>query len=338
MAQRALKVLKPSRVEALLELQSIFQRHRSVPSLCFPQAMRVRHEMQKAVNNPLGGGYAASDHGGLHFGYTVPKIACTDPDGCLPLSALLTVIDETSTWAGMALDRHWRPGASVQLRVERKRLTPIQPGEHLAIVSSVLKQGKAMSFLAATVIDESGETVARGSHIKFLDTMPPGWNLLFGRAFGVTKAVLSWAAQREPAEREEEEHDAPLLPLLRPISSDDTGGSEGIARRFTAGKEHLNGLPLSIARMHGGCQAMVHEAVSREAVATSGANDEQQQPVRCEDIEVQYLSHGRIGEHTCSVVGPPTAGATAGMLNTSSRISDKRGAVVSEAHARFSAL
>ena len=304
----------------------------------FPAAMATLHSPQEAID-PVNGGYTNLNRCGLRFGYTVPAHACTEGGGTFPLSAVLSVIDDASTWAVIAADRVRRPGVSVLLKVERLRPAPIEPGERLTVVSHVSKVGKAMGFLAARVLDESGKVVAWGSHIKYMP-MPPGWDIAFGRAYPLTRRLASLFARPAHGDAmsvapEGEAANPPLLPLLQRGGSQAAAGDSVHMSIFDVAPEHLNGMPLALAGMHGGCQAMVHEVLAAEAAAAATGVA----GLQCHAIELSYLSSGRVGTHSCAV-DKPTMGVTANTVLTTSCIrsgDDGRGRVVSSARATFAA-
>ena len=55
-----------------------------------------------------------SQDGKLTYEYHVPRRIC-GTDGAMPLSAIVALVDETTTWASIANDKNRRPGVSITL-------------------------------------------------------------------------------------------------------------------------------------------------------------------------------------------------------------------------------
>ena len=97
--------------------------------------------------------------------------------GTLPLSTMLAVLDETSSFASIACDKHLRPGVSVHLTATSVRPTGPTAGETLTFRSRVVRLGRKLGWIDCDVHGEDGALVAKGRHTKYLD-MGAAWNLL----------------------------------------------------------------------------------------------------------------------------------------------------------------
>ena len=105
--------------------------------------------------------------------YDVPKHLCMTAEGTstkLPLSVLMSVFDDVSTWPIVVKDKQHRPGVSVHLSAELLDPSrPITPSTPLRIESIVDKSGRMLAFCSINAYNrDSGELVAVGKHTKFL--------------------------------------------------------------------------------------------------------------------------------------------------------------------------
>ena len=97
------------------------------------------------LNDPACGIYAVDDAGGIRFEYTVPEAALMG-GGELPLSSMLAIADDVTTWAAVGADRYSRPGVSVELSLTRSRARPVRAGDRIVVSPLVTKLGRAMAM------------------------------------------------------------------------------------------------------------------------------------------------------------------------------------------------
>lgn len=341
------------RLQTMLEINAIFERFG--PAISFPRTLRMTHAQQARKAE---GGYVSFGDDGLVFKYRVPEAACIN--GALPLSAMLALIDETTTWASVGLDKYRRPGVSLALEAVRTRAAPVRAGDDLVITSRATKIGRAMGFLSASVADAAtGEQLASGRHTKYL-VMFTGWNTLLSCSSPAVPALTAYVRSRPPPPEapggESAEGsatpalDGPARGLgqLAELSGAVAGTGSGVgaawACDFTCEKRHLNGMPEGFAGMHGGAQAIVHElgaAAALEAAApTRGA-------LQLEELSLSYLSSGPLGGCTLAAQPQPVpagratggGGVSAHELLCSSRLlaggAGPSGLLVSDARTRF---
>lgn len=170
------------------------------------------------------------------------------------LSTLLAIIDEVTSWSSLIGDsKRRRFGVSINLRAEWAKFpspSPIFPGQTIRINTTNSKIGKTIGFVRAEICDsKTGERLALGSHIKFLD-MGPMMNFLLS-FWPLTKKVLTTLIPYD-VEMEKQSKTKYQLPHL--FQSLDLTKDQPT---FTPDKIHSSlGGPL-----HGGCQAVLHELV-----------------------------------------------------------------------------
>ena len=311
----------------LLELMAAGERARFMPRWSFPHSLAAKHWQQQES----GGGYVAYDDG-LRFIYTVPAAVCTD--GIAPAGVLLAVMDDTTSWAAIGADASRRPGVSVSLALEVCDAAPVEACERLVFTSRVQKLGRSMGFIACEIAREAtGEQVALGRHTKFLD-MGPLWAFAFGRAYPLTRAASGLLLRPEPPGRPDGVPSGPDLRLGAPSACD------GASRAFAVGCEehHLNGMPKGLGQgVHGGCQAMVHEAAAAHVVAQMQRERGEGGSRRLRSIEVTYLSSAPPGPLACVVSATRGERGGSGVrLSSLLRPTDGGDATRSEAHMLFS--
>jgi acyl-coenzyme A thioesterase PaaI-like protein len=258
----------------------------------FVHELLGKHEQQLS----FGGGYTSWEAGrGLIFEYEVPKRICGNSEW-MPLSAILSLADETTTWMGMQLDPSRRPGVSIALSAELAgEARPPQPGERLVFESHVQKLGRSVGFLGCDVFDAaSGELRARAKHTKFLATQPPGWNVVVGKLFPLTSALVDRAcAARAPPEVAVDDA-AAFGQLVAPSRLQHASDGHTTAA-FTVEASHLQENSI----LFGGCHAFFHESAGTAAAAAAMSAD--RADVRgsarpqLRSMRVEYLGGARKG-------------------------------------------
>lgn len=196
------------------------------------------------------------DNSRLKFRYRIPEHLCVSQGilGAqshgdnevkrLPLSAFLAIFDELTTHALVVEDKKTRPGVSVHLSAQFVHPSLAFHGNNVEFYVKAVKVGHSFGFTEAeAVCVDSGKTICRGQHTKFL---PIGsWIQEF--VLGPALPFTSWfTATFKPSEINKnsnygEDHIEDILSL-----------NEG---KFSVEKHHCNGLN----SLHGGCQAMLLE-------------------------------------------------------------------------------
>ena len=111
------------RLDALLRLIEAARTARFLRPHTFSHELQAKHWQQQALH---GGGFTRFDDSGVvRFEYVVPDHVCRR--GHLPLSTLLALVDETTTWASIGMDRHRRPGVSISLEATLEQQVPPPP-------------------------------------------------------------------------------------------------------------------------------------------------------------------------------------------------------------------
>lgn len=211
------------------------------------------------------------DQNVLTVRYTIPREACSTKLGNkFPLSAYLTVLDETTTWAIMARDKKHRPGVSTSLSAV---LGPagmagqgFDPGDVVDIHVSVTKIGRYLGFANAKVIhDETGEIVCIGSHTKFL---PMGLlvETLTGKLLPMVKMYASTIQKvhHDDDDKSNVSNEQKCLTIDDLLELDNLS-DDGKKASFTMQRYHGN----LMGAMHGGCQAMLMEMVGYQAASNA---------------------------------------------------------------------
>lgn len=389
----------------MLELMAAAERARFMPRWSFPHALSSKHWQQR----DSGGGYLSYDDG-LRYGYRVPADVCSS-DGVASTSALLAVMDEATSWAGIGADKARRPGVSVSLSLELLGdAAPVAAGETLIFTSHVQKLGRSMGLYACAAPpslprmrlslspsfllpsgahlvlcddttwptrpfrthrsitcevsrESTGELVAVGRHTKFLD-MGRLWSFAFGTAYPLTRSAGQLVARTEPPGRPAGVPSGPELDVRPPdavdAASTRSSGGGSVVSTVVCAAHHLNGVPAGFGDgVHGGCQAMIHEAAARNAVGLAGltnsisggthggretGSDAESAPTppRLLSLEVTYLSSARPVPLACAVAplrSGPIAGSAGGLIRASSQLRPRDGsaadAPLSEAQMTF---
>lgn len=93
----------------------------------------------------------------------------------LPVSSVIAIFDDLSTYSFLVKDRNCRSGVSVDLSAELLRDIPT--GSTIHVVSHVSKLGKSIGFSDLHMYNEKNELVARGYHTKYLP-MGAAWDII----------------------------------------------------------------------------------------------------------------------------------------------------------------
>ena len=264
-------------LDALLSLQTHAQKLRPLRRRSFAHELLGKHEQQQ----PSGGFTAWDDERhSLLFEYVVPSRIC-NADMKMPLSAILSLVDETTTWASIGADPLRRPGVSISLEaslVDHDK--PARAGDRLIFESRVHKVGRTVGFIACDIRTSAGRPVACANHTKYLH-MGAAWDFAFGRAFGATEAVLVPMLSTERPAPEVDADDTrgferlltPSSVELRPLgpeagaAADDGSAPHETVVAFECLEEHLQ----EVSIVFGGAHAMMHERAASIAAARAAA-------------------------------------------------------------------
>lgn len=208
------------------------------------------------------------------FSYEIPKHATKG--GRLPLSGFLSVFDDVTTWAIVALDRKKRAGVSTSLFAELGPLGlqggSMGPGDLVQINARVVKIGKVFAFAAAEAVEfKTGRVICYGRHTKY---MPMGifYEILLGPLLPVTKLITKWLPDK--------------YPLLNP-STDDLLEFKEFTKDHSLGTFHVeNDHNNPMGSCHGGCQAMGMEIIGQGYAETSLKG----KALQLRSINVSYMS------------------------------------------------
>jgi acyl-coenzyme A thioesterase PaaI-like protein len=299
----------------------------------FVHELLGKHEQQSAM---FDGGYTSFEDGKpLMYEYTVPSRIC-HPSASMPLSAILSIIDETTTWASMGEDTHRRPGVSISLDaslVEPDR--PAMAGDRLLFASSVQKIGKTLGFATCEVsCVESGRVVARGNHIKLLD-MGLVFRILMGETcFPLTLALVRLLASTSPSARPPPQISADdagrFEELLTPLSTH-VAPDGSVFAKFMCLDEHLQETSL----MFGGAQAMIHErtglSAAREMLSV-GHPEPWLSAIRVDYLQGAGIGHQLEAHAKCAKLNGWTGATASSQLIRNADGSQQSSKVCSTAH------
>jgi acyl-coenzyme A thioesterase PaaI-like protein len=114
---------------------------------------------------------------GVSFHYLTPDNLCRKYSGLrntkpqFSAGAIMAVFDEISTYSTVMRDKTHRPGLSVHLSTEI--LKPVYTGEKVTVLTKADKLGKTIGFCSMELLNQQGELVARGKHIRYLQMGMP---------------------------------------------------------------------------------------------------------------------------------------------------------------------
>ena len=258
----------------------------------FAHELFAKHEQQR----PLGGGFVEwNADGQLLYSYRVPKRVCIGAKNTMPLSAVVALVDEVTTWASLCADRSHRPGVSISLEAELSQQDrPPVEGDELVFAARVEKIGRTLGFQSCEIHDAAtGRPVARGYHTKMLD-MGRAWSLMLGPLFPLTeRLVTTFSAADRPVPAIDPDDASGLERLLAPTSTV-VDGSTSVSG-FSCVPEMLQETNI----MFGGAQAMVHEVAARAAAEAALQRSEaaaSNAPVHCSSMLVRYLAGAGLGD------------------------------------------
>jgi acyl-coenzyme A thioesterase PaaI-like protein len=309
----------------------LVERMKPMPYHAFPRLLMCKHAQQAEFG---AGGFSVVERGRVvDFKYAVPSYLCTGAGGTMPLSAILAVLDETSSFASIACDEHLRPGVSVGLTATSVRPVGPSAGETLTFRSKVVRLGRKLGWIDCVVLGDDGALVAQGRHTKYLD-MGAAWNLLphpDDASFPLMRQLaLLTGHPAQPVVAVDDEAARPTRIAERmgfyPAEGGRLVAADGSARAsFECKDSDMNGAPGQMAGMHGGAQAMLHEAAC-SAAAPKGA--------RLRRIDVTYLSSVKRGRLAVGVDAPVLLGGGLRAVRSAITRADAD-ASLSEAHLEF---
>uniref|UniRef100_A0A7S4B4H2 Thioesterase domain-containing protein n=1 Tax=Chrysotila carterae TaxID=13221 RepID=A0A7S4B4H2_CHRCT len=276
-----------ARLRALLDMMAGAEQARFLRRRSFADQLLLKRAQQA-------GRYTSFADNVLRFEYKVSEAVCTGAGDTFPLTSLIAIMDETTTWASIGLDPNRRPGVSISMDAHLIRPQPVRAGEVLIFCSSLVKHGRTLGFLECSVEDESGARMAWGKHVKFLE-MGRTWNLLFSdQMFPLTSAMVRFTSG--PSRPQPPLH--PRLGDVLRLEAQSVAADGTTTFNFDCGEDHLNELGV----MHGACQAVLHgsatEAVVIDAPAAGRDHvtlDAPREARVLKDASVTYLSAGRKG-------------------------------------------
>ena len=261
----------------------------------FSHQLFGKHEQQQHQN---GGFIEWSSSNILRFVYKVPPCVCVAHD-TMPLSAIVAMVDEVTTWASIGKDKSRRAGVSISLEaqlVEQDR--PPVAGDELVFSAKVEKVGRTLGFQSCEVHEaRSGRLVARGYHTKMLD-MGWAWNLAFGPLLlPVTERVIQAVGVDRPPPEVDPSDPTILEHLLAPTRCEIDGAAGTAVATFTCLPDHLQETNL----MFGGAQAMLHEVAARAAAEATLQHQHRTfgsdtPTLYCSSMLVRYLAGSALGD------------------------------------------
>jgi hypothetical protein len=120
---------------------------------------------------------------GVSFHYAVPENLCRkhlisgkDIAPQFSAAAIMALFDEVSTYSTTMKDRWHRPGLSVHLTTEI--IKPVYAGDDVTVLTSADKNGKTIGYCSMEMLNQRGELVARGKHIRYIHMDIPGFKII----------------------------------------------------------------------------------------------------------------------------------------------------------------
>ena len=192
----------------------------------------------------------------------------------IALSTFLTMIDDITSWALILGDlKRGRGGVSIFLRNEwcSTLSSGRLPGDVVEIQASVKKIGQNIGFVQAQIKDvATGQTVCRGSHIKYLPA---------GQIMDFMVSSYGWDLSKKYAHFRYPDSTPAKGPFARLFDSLQYPANDHAT--FQPHAHHASfGGPL-----HGGCQAVL-----MELAATHYVQSQCQGPAQLQSIEIQYMT------------------------------------------------
>jgi acyl-coenzyme A thioesterase PaaI-like protein len=244
---------------------------------------------------PRGATTVAQDRAGktLTINYTVPSHLCPPSTNSLPLSIILSLFDDVSTWPCVIQDPTMRAGVSVHLSGSlidpRKKITP---GTEIVFSSTMQKLGGTLAFLKISARDaKTNELLAVGRHTKYLP-MGKVYDILFGRLLGVLELYANyfgrWGSKNAKLESSESANILDIIGEL-PCSTSTDGGDDAAVTtsNYTVNKLHRN----PMGGLHGGAQGVIAEIVSEKHFAEVSGGGGSGKVLK--SMSVSYASMGK---------------------------------------------
>lgn len=142
---------------------------------------------------------------GVCFHYKIPDNLCRiyrkdnkilntieETKPLMSTSAILALFDEISTYSCAIKDRNHRPGVSLHLTTEIIHPKQLYANESIKIMTHTDKIGKTIGFCSMEILSSDNIILARGKHIKFLDTGIIFDYLLNPYVFPIILQIYDW--------------------------------------------------------------------------------------------------------------------------------------------------
>eukprot|EP00750_Incisomonas_marina_P019020 INCI3198.2.p1 GENE.INCI3198.2~~INCI3198.2.p1 ORF type:complete len:288 (-),score=37.64 INCI3198.2:32-895(-) len=246
----------------------------------------------------------------------------------MPLSAVLAVFDNVSTWSLIGADRWNRPGVSLGLSLRRLSSASIRAGTVLEFRTRLGKVGQRIGFCDGDIVNTAtNELVAVAQHTKFMD-MGLGWRAVVPRLLATNARrtnllrLLHWVPPNEsrPKAHQSMAPEADFADLLKIRYLDEESRHSDtelpsptvFTDRIVCNEAHYN----PAGSVHGGCLAMLMEQVAWTSLE---AGCRQSPPRELQHLQISYLTAAKhVLRGTGQVLGSPAELPNPGSPSTSS--------------------
>ena len=189
----------------------------------------------------------------------VPRWCCSASDGRLRLSAVLGIMDEASTYAGICVwDQGHRPGVSIQLEgraTHPQGFIDTGAGERINIRTTKVKAGKTITFLKAS-IERGTNVLAQCSHIKFMPMGFPLDHIFHPKVKNVSMPLVERITRKIPL------HDHAMPESIDDILGLTDSTSSAATKAYSILVSEIHGNPMG--SIHGGASVMLAELAAEK--------------------------------------------------------------------------
>ena len=207
----------------------------------------------------------------------------------LPLSILMSLFDDISSWPCITSDDRRRPGVSVHLEASYMRpQETLAPGTLLEVSAYPQKLGRVLAFMSIECREATtNRLIATGRHTKFMQMgfkhemafkylMPliPWFSRNFGAYGRANDEALSKSASRS------------IMKIMEGLEPRTVSSRQTTASSFVVRGIHRN----PMGGMHGGCQSLLAQLVAEHQV---GHQVGDKPLLLCKEMSMTYISTGK---------------------------------------------
>ena len=237
----------------------------------------------------------------VYCSYKVPSHLCVARCGgdggdvgvkSLPLSVLMALFDDITTWPIIASDTSHRAGVSVFLSAEYTQPhTPLLPSTVLTMEGTVMKLGNRFAFCEVEARDEmTGRLVAIGRHTKYLP-MGVAYEFAFKYCMNLLEALAisfgKFGKKNDEANARNANENTSILDFCQ-INNSHNPTKNTLEATFKVLPHSRN----PMGGLHGGCTAVLSELAAEELV--NGRKEKRKGSIMfLRQMSVTYASTGK---------------------------------------------